>query len=286
MDVANRMIPAVFTALYCPVTSQPQKDDVEYPNGNWCSSVVGYQAQSFVQNMNFRCAAFVPVGKERAAMTLGDFTPNEDFVNSSIMFLTTGGATARTTFDGAKVPETYVYWTEDDEPEDGAGWYLAADDDATVNQNDKVVPFGQAFCVTRTETETDATLTTAGEVQDTPVTLSFVQNMNFVGNCSPVDLTLGDITPNEDFVNSSIMFLTTGGATARTTFDGATVPATYVYWTEDDEPEDGAGWYLSADDDATVSQNAVPVPAGQAFCVTRTETETDATLTIPAAITK
>ena len=63
MDVANRMIPAVFTALYCPVTSQPQKDDVEYPNGNWCSSVVGYQAQSFVQNMNFRCAAFVPVGK-------------------------------------------------------------------------------------------------------------------------------------------------------------------------------------------------------------------------------
>ena len=38
------------------------------------------------------------------------------------------------------------------------------------------------------------------------------------------------------------------------------------------------------DDDATVNKNAVPVSAGQAFCVTRTETETDATLTIPAAI--
>ena len=236
--------------------------------------------------MNFRCAAFVPVGKARAAMTLGDFIPNEDFVNSSVMFLTTGGATARTTFDGAQVAEKYVYWTEDDQPEDGAGWYLYDDDDATVNQNSKVVPFGQAFCVTRTVTETDATLTTAGEVQDTPVTLSFVQNMNFVGNCSPVDLTLGDITPNEDFVNSSIMFLTTGGATARTTFDGKQVAEKYVYWTDDDGPEDGAGWYLYDDDDATVNQNSVQVPAGQAFCVTRTVTETDATLTIPAAISK
>ena len=253
---------------------------------NTASPVVGYQAQSFVQNMNFRCAAFVPVGTTRAAMTLGDFIPNEDFVNSTIMFLTTGGATARTTFDGAQVAETYVYWTADDDPEDGAGWYLYADDDATVNQNDKVVPFGQAFCVTRAGAEPDATLTTAGEVQDTPVTLSFVQNMNFVGNCSPVDLTMGDITPNEDFVNSTIMFLTTGGATARTTFDGSQVAQTYVYWTADDDPEDGAGWYLYADDDATVNQNAIPVPAGQAFCVTRAGAEPDATLTIPAAITK
>ena len=253
---------------------------------NASANVVGYQAQSFVQNMNFRCAAFVPVGTTRAAMTLGDFIPNEDFVNSTIMFLTTGGATARTTFDGATVPERYVYWTADDDPEDGPGWYLYADDDATVNQNDKVVPFGQAFCVTRAGSEADATLTTAGEVQDTPVTLSFVQNMNFVGNCSPVDLTLGDITPNEDFVSSTIMFLTTGGATARTTFDGAQVPERYTYWTADDDPEDGAGWYLYADDDATVNKNSVPVPAGQAFCVTRAGSEADATLTIPAAITK
>ena len=54
-----------------------------------------------------------------------------------------------------------------------------------------------------------------GSCNEKPKHYSFVQNMNFVGNCSPVDLTLGDITPNEDFVNSTIMFLTTGGATAR-----------------------------------------------------------------------
>ena len=126
---------------------------------NTATPVVGYQAQSFVQNMNFRCAAFVPVGTTRAAMTLGDFIPNEDFVNSTIMFLTTGGATARTTFDGAQVPERYTYWTADDDPEDGAGSYLSADDDATVNKNAVSVPAGQAFCVTRTQTETDATLT-------------------------------------------------------------------------------------------------------------------------------
>lgn len=190
----------------------------------------------------------------------------------------------RVTFNGAQVPATYVYWTAGDGAEDGAGWYLEADEDATVNQNGVNVPFGTGFLVYRNGLETDAALTYSGAVDTEPVTRSFANaQYNICGNCSPVTITLGDITPNEEFVSSAISFMTQGGATARVTFKGSQVPASYVYWTAGDGAEGGAGWYLEADEDATVNQNSLPLAAGQGFLVYRNGLETDATITIPAA---
>ena len=219
-------------------------------------------------------------------MTLGDITPNSEFISSSIQFLTSGGATAKVTDPTlGTVYATYVYWTADDEPADGAGWYFLEDDNATVNQNARAVPFGDAYCVDRDGTETGAQLVYAGEVQTTPVTKTFNAGFNYIGNCAPTDMTLGDITPNEEFISSSIQFLTAGGATAKVTNPTlGTVYATYVYWTADDEPADGAGWYFLEDDNATVNQNARPIAAGEAFCVDRDGSETEASITIPAAL--
>ena len=98
-------------------------------------------------------------------------------------------------------------------------------------------------------------------------------------------MTLGDIVPNDEFVNSSIQFMTAGGANAKTTFGGKTVTAKYIYWTEDDEPEEGAGWYLDADGDAEVNQNdLVTIPAGAGFLVSRPAAEATATVTLPSAL--
>ena len=248
--------------------------------------IVGYQNKGLNSGFNYVANTFVPVGTERSEMTLGDIQPNEDFVNSSIQFLTTGGATATVNDPNlGTVKATYVYWTEDDEPEDGAGWYFLADDDAEYNQSSRVIPFGDAYCVDRAGNESDAGLTFAGEVQTTSVTKDLNSGFNYIGNCSPVNVTLADILPNEDFVNSSIQFLTTGGATATVVDENlGTVKATYVYWTEDDEPEDGAGWYFLADDDAEYNQNSRAISAGEAFCVDRAGNETDATITIPSAL--
>ena len=217
-------------------------------------------------------------------MTLGDIKPNEDFVNSSIQFLTTGGATAKITVAGlGTVKATFVYLDEDD-AEDGAGWYCMSDDDGEYNQNDRVIPFGDAYCVDRSTGEPDAALVFSGEVQSTPVTKSFAPKFNYIGNCCPRDITLGDIVPNENFVNSSIQFLTTGGATAKITVAGLGTPkATFVYLAEEDA-EDGAGWYCMADDDGEYNQNDRVIPAGSAFCVDRSTGEPEATLTIPAAL--
>jgi len=248
------------------------------------SSIVGYQNKGFDAKFNYVCNTFVPVGMERSEMTLGDIKPNDAFVNSSIQFLTTGGATAKINVDGlGTVKATFIYLDEDD-AEDGAGWYCMADDDGEYNQNDRVIPFGDAYCVDRSTGEPDAALVFAGEVQTTPVTKSFEAKFNYIGNCCPKDITLGDITPNAAFVNSSIQFLTTGGATAKITVAGLGTPkATFIYLSEDDA-EDGAGWYCMADDDGEYNQNDRVIPAGSAFCVDRSTGEPEATLTIPAAL--
>ena len=106
-------------------------------------------------------------------MTLGDLQPNEDFVSSAITFMTSGGATPRVDFNGSKVAARYVYWTADDGAEDGAGWYLEDDEDATVNQNAVNIPFGTGFLVFRDAGEANANVTFAGAVSTEPTTKSF-----------------------------------------------------------------------------------------------------------------
>ena len=227
----------------------------------------------------------MPVSGDKNAMTLGDFVPNSEFVSSAITFMTPGGATPRVEFGGNQVAQRYVYWAEGDGAEDGAGWYLEADEDATVNQNSVNVPFGNGLLLYRDGSETDATLTYSGAVSTDPVTRSFpTAQYNICGNCSPVEITLGDITVNSDFVSSAITFMTQGGATPRVEFAGNQVAQRYVYWAEGDGAEDGPGWYLEADEDATVNQNDVVIPAGQGFLVYRDGSEADATITIPAAL--
>lgn len=233
---------------------------------------------------NIAAATFVKV--DGTAATLGDLKAGEDFCESMICFMSKTGANAKTSFGGKQVNQSYVYWTADDDPEDGAGWYLYADEDATTNCNSVELPFGDGFMVYRMTSEADATLTYAGQVSTDPTTKGFEHDMYTpCGNCSPVAIKIGDITPNDDFCESMICFMTKTGANAKTTFGGKQVNQSYVYWTADDDPEDGAGWYLYADEDATVNCNKlVDIEAGQGFMVYRMTSEPDAEITIPAAL--
>ena len=250
------------------------------------SPAVGYQNKGF-ENSGYSIIAntFESIGVERDEMTLGDIKVNDDFVNSKLVFMTSGGANAKTTFGNKSVNKEYVYWFAGDDPEDGEGWYLNADVDATVNCNDVVLPFGSGILVSRMSNEPDAGLVCSGQVSTTPVTKEFpVSGYTPIGNCCPMTIKLGDITVNEDFVNSKIVFMTTGGANAKTTWNNKSVNKEYVYWTEEDA-EDGAGWYLNADVDATVNCNeTVEFAAGEGFLVSRMSNEPDATITLPAAL--
>ena len=125
------------------------------------SPIVGYQNKGF-ENSGYNIAGntFLPVGKSADQMTLGDIVPNEDFVVSSIQFMTAGGANAKVDFGGKQVKAMYTYWTAEDDPEEGPGWYLDADGDGEVNQNDLVtIPAGGGFLVSRKASEATATVT-------------------------------------------------------------------------------------------------------------------------------
>ena len=247
--------------------------------------MVGYQNKGF-ENSGYTIVAntFLPVGGSADAMTLEDIKVNDAFINSTLVFMTTGGANAKTTWYGKNVNKSYTYWTEDD-AEDGEGWYLDADVDATVNCNDVPLPLGDGILVSRMSSETGAELVYSGEVYTKPVTKDF-PNSGYtpIGNCSPATIKLGDITVNDAFVNSTIVFMTTGGANAKTIWNGKSVNKSYVYWTEDDA-EDGAGWYLDADVDATVNCNeTITFGPGEGFLINRMSSEAGATITLPSAL--
>ena len=221
-------------------------------------------------------------------MTLGDFTASDDFISSKVQFLTNGGANNKVTVDGlGTVVEEYYYWGDPSWTEAGvAGWYLVADQDAKFPMNDREIPFGSAFCVSRDGEEPDATLNFAGECSNEPRVLKFGPKFNYVGNCAPRDITLGEMTASDDFISSKVQFLTNGGANNKVTVDGlGTVVEEYYYWGDPSWTEAGeAGWYLVADQDAKFPMNSKVIAAGESFCVSRDGEEPDATVSMPGAL--
>jgi hypothetical protein len=103
--------------------------------------------------MNWTCNTFVPVNGD--TMTLGDIKVTEGFVNSAITFLQPSGL-GKTVYSedlGKTVKEQYVYWFEEDDPEQGAGWYFKQDEDGEFNQNARVIEAGEGFYVQGTSSE-------------------------------------------------------------------------------------------------------------------------------------
>ena len=85
---------------------------------------------------------------------------------------------------------------------------------------------------------------------------------------SGADLTLGDIKPDFSYGNSSIQLLDDGGACAKVEIDGlGEVDAQYYYLDAETAAamEVAAGWYLVDDMSFEFCQNALTIPAGQAF---------------------
>ena len=120
---------------------------------------VGYQNKGFDRSgYNIASISFETVGKARDAITLGDIKPSDGFSSSYITFMTAGGATAKVDFNGKMVPAMYYYWPEED-ADDGAGWYLLADEDAEYNQNSLEIQAGEGFLVNRAAGESEVTIT-------------------------------------------------------------------------------------------------------------------------------
>jgi len=202
--------------------------------------------------------------------------------------MTSGNGNAKVEFGGYQVSETYVYWPASWEPAEGEGWYLQADEGTTINQNNVPIPFGDGFFVDCADGyQNDAVLGYAGEVQTTAVPKSFSRiGYSALGNCTPSQITLGDITVDDTFANNtcSISFVSEGNGNAKVMFGGYEVSETYVYWPASWEPASGAGWYLQADEGTTENKNNLPIAAGAGFLVDCADGAQEAIVTIPAAL--
>ena len=242
-----------------------------------------------VANFNYECATFQAVGKARDAQTLGDIKASEGFTYSEIQFLTSGGANAYVDHPQlGRVKQSYTYWMDPEWSAAGvAGWYLVDDTDGEYPMNDVVVPLGQAYCVWVDSGEVNETLNYAGEVPSTAVPMTFkYANFNYVGNCTPVKITLGDIVGSEGLSYSEIQFLTSGGANAYMDHPQlGRVKKSYTYWMDPEWSAAGvAGWYLVDDTDGNYPMNSEELNPGQAFCVWVDSGEVGEGISIPSAL--
>ena len=236
------------------------------------SLLVGYQDKAAAkEGWNLICGTFEKV--DGSALTLADAKPNTAFswMNyDSIQFLDDGGGT-RMREDG--LPAMYTYFTElDGAPADG--WYQI--DQATmmgefVLAEDEDFSYG-AGAVIQTADKAGGFMFSGAVHKGAPTIIAAKEGWNIIGNPTPCNLTLSDVTPNETFswMNyDSIQFLDDGGGTRVRELDG--LPAMYAYFTElDGAPADG--WYQI--DQATMMGEFVPADevdsvlnAGDAFVV-------------------
>ena len=143
------------------------------------------------------------------------------------------------------------------------------------------------------EAEGSANIVSAGAValEAKPIAISSSKRYNFTGNCSPKDLTLGDIGVDANFGLSYLSFLNHDGTTK--TFEipeiiaaegGEVSGFNYINATDAaDAGLEGPGWYY-IDTEYTFnyySFNDVVVPAGSMFYI---EAENDTNVIIPSAL--
>ena len=221
-------------------------------------------------------------------MTLGDIkAENIAFDSSSLQLLNSDGANLTLPddpdFPGAYA--TFIYMSEEEaDGEYTPGWYLSCDGDAEHCKNDFELPFGQGFCMDKSDT--GAALVFSGNVRASNKPITLDEHFNYLGNCSPKDLTLGDITAiNIAFDSSSLQLLNKDGSNLilddDPDFPGAY--ATFIYMSEEEaDGEYTVGWYLSCDGDAEYPKNDFQIKAGQGFCMDKSDT--GAQIVIPSAL--
>ncbi len=264
------------------------------------ANIVGYKNQTLAYDqLNWVCNTFKAV--DGRLWTLADLIPSEDFSGSSLQFVTGTGATKKFILpNNDEVYGEFEYWRED-EIDDGdlpegatatTGWYLWGDDGKLYLMSNTQIPEGGCYAVTNTDGD-DTTIGGAGQVdaEDTEFSLVF-DALNWYGNCTPVDITLADLIPSDDFSGSSLQFVTGTGATKKFTLaNNDEVYGEFEYWREDEidagDLPDGAsavtGWYLWGDDGKLYLMNNTPILAGEGFAITNTDSD-ETTLTVPSAL--
>ena len=241
---------------------------------------------------NFTVSTFEKV--DGSVAKLGDIKPNENvsFSGTDLQLLDAEGATDTIELEGYGTVRAIFWYLPPADATDGLepGWYPISDEDDPLfdyPQNDREIPFGQGFLMNCGDGE--AGVTYSGAVANKDFEKELDSGYNFTGNCSPVTVKLGDLTPNENlsFSGTDLQLLDAEGATDTIELEGyGTVRAIFWYLPPADAT-DGLepGWYPISDEDDPLfdyPQNDREIPAGQGFLMNCGDS--NAVITIPTAL--
>ncbi len=226
---------------------------------------MGYKNEA-IGKFNITATPFLQVGGGED-WTLGDIVPNENWIELS--------DTIQTFTSDGKAGAAYMYVTQATADESGvtAGWYNTDDTSAENPMNTTSIPFTVGYVAA--SGATGASLTFAGQVKQTATEIP-VGGFTITANVTPVDLTLGDIVPNENWIELS--------DTIQTFTSDGKADVAYMYVTQATADESGvtAGWYNTDDTSAEKPQNTVSIPAGSGFVAS--SGAKGATLTLPSPL--
>lgn len=226
------------------------------------SSVVGYKNES-IGAFNITATPFVMVNGSEA-WKLGDITPNANWIEMS--------DTIQTFTAAGKADVAYMYITKDTAEAYGVtpGWYNTEDVMAETPMNNVSIPYTYGYVAA--SGASGAALTFAGAVKD-EVTEIPVGGFTLTANVTPVDLTLGDIKPNANWIEMS--------DTIQTFTPAGKADVAYMYITKDTAEAYGVtpGWYNTEDVMAETPMNSISIPAGYGFVAS--SGASGATLTLP-----
>lgn len=264
------------------------------------ANVVGYQNQDANQKSSIYVNTFASV--DGSTRTLGDITANsfDDTEGEEYdVFDWTGFVPfldfIQTLNTSGKFTGKFTYAPAGYAGGNAAGWYEYSDTGCTTLTNNTVIPFGYGFYLVSNDGNGGLApaLTFAGQVKADATVIPVALSSMLSGNCSPVNITLGQITANsfDDTEGEEYDVFDWTGFVPFLDFiqvmdDSGHFIGKYTYVPAGYKNDNVAGWYDYSDEECENCRNAIVIKAGQAVYVVANDGNGGLapTITIPTAL--
>ena len=264
------------------------------------ANVVGYQNEDVASKNTIFLNTFTSVSD--ATMTLGDITANsfDDTEGEAYDVFDWTGFTPfidfiQTLNTSGKFTGQFTYAPAGYKNGNAAGWYEFSDTECASVSNSVALPFAHGFLLFAGDGAGGLApaLTFAGQVKADATVVPVASSSMLSGNCSPVNITLGQITANsfDDTEGETYDVFDWTGFTPFIDFiqimdDSGHFIGQYTYAPAGYAGGNEAGWYEYTDTGCTKCMNSTVIKAGQSFLVVAGDGAGGLapTITIPSAL--